>query len=147
MSLHYKVGGSWKEIRETYVKINGVWHQCKNIYVHQNGAWYPVLMYQISAALPSLKNDTTVSITYSDVVVGSTMQLTYNVVNNVYDGSDYAGVGLDGAYFPTNDNWKLGPNGGTWGNTCTVTAPTVTVRIWGHGLTSAKGTINYYTNK
>lgn len=146
MSIHCKVSGSWRGISDVHVKVSGVWKQCKNVYIKENGVWRPLLSYSVSAALPSLKNDTTVSKTYNNVVVGSVMTLTYNVTNNVYDGSDYAGVGLSGATFDGGGNWKLGPGAGTYVKNCTVTSSTVTISIWGHGLTAASGNVSYISN-
>ena len=151
MSIHTRVGGAWKNVSEAYVKVGGAWKRCQNVYVKANGVWKPLLTFSVSAALPTLTNDTTKPKTFADVAVGTTMTLVYNAVNNVYDGSDYIGVGVSGVTItsgPTSGgNWKLGPSGGTYTLTCKATAATVTVSIWGHGMTSASGTITYISDK
>lgn len=151
MSIHTRVGGAWKNVNEAYVKVGGAWKRCQNVYVKANGVWKALLTFSVSAALPTLTNDTTKTKTFADVVVGTTMTLVYTAVNDVYDGRDYIGVGVSGAAItsgPTSgDNWKLGPSGGTYTLTCKATAPSVTVSIWGHGMTSASGTITYISDK
>lgn len=151
MSIHTKVGGAWKNVSEAYVKVGGAWKRCQNVYVKANGVWKPLLTFSVSTALPSLTNDTTKSKTFANVAVGTLMALVYDTVNNVYDSSDYIGVGVSGAVItsgPTSDgNWKLGPSGGQYTLICRATAPSVTVSIWGHGMTSASGAITYTSDK
>lgn len=151
MSIHTRVGGAWKTVSDAHVKVGGAWKRCQNIYVKTNGVWKPLLTFSVSASLPTLTNDTTKAKAFSNVAIGTTMTLTYNAVNIAYDYSDYIGVGVSGATItsgPTSgDNWKLGPSGGTYILTCKATAARVTVSIWGHGMTSASGTITYISDK
>ena len=152
MPIHTKVSGQWKDVKEVYVKVGGVWKKCQNVYVKKDGAWKPLLQYQLSTALPTLTNDTTKSKTIQNVAVGTIMTLGYNATNNVWDGSDYIGVSVGGATpisgaGMSGNQWRLGPGGGYYELKCTATASSVTIYIWGHGMTSASGTCTYYSDR
>ena len=150
MSIHTRVGGAWKNVSEAYVKVGGAWKRCQNVYVKANGVWKPLLTFSVSAALPTLTNDTTKSKTFADVAVGTTMTLVYNAVNNVYDGSDYIGVRGERGHHHQRPHLrrqlKLGPSGGTYTYLQGYGGHRDRQHL-GHGMTSASGTITYISDK
>ena len=153
MGISMKVSGAWKAMKAAHVNVGGAWKQCKNVYVRQGGKW--ISLYPLTTALSKLTNDTTNSTTISNVRVGSTITVTYTAVNNIYDGSDYIGIGWAGCTvnaiqngsLTSAGNWKLGPYAGTYTATFTATSSTVTFSIWGHGMTSATGSAVYFYEK
>lgn len=153
MGIPIRVSGAWVESSAQYVRVSGEWKPCKNVYVRQGGVWLSV--YPLTKALSSLTNDIAKSTTISNVRVGSTITVTYSATNNVYDSSDYIGVGWYGCtvaavqngWVDSSGNWHIGPNGGTYTATFTATSSEVTFSIWGHGMSSATGSATYFYEK
>lgn len=91
MSIHTKVGDTWKELSQVCIKVGDAWKTCRQVYVNVNGVWKPCFLTNTTQQ-NSIGVSGKQSISLSNVQVGSTLTLNaYSCYGYVWLSDDEGG--------------------------------------------------------